>query len=1004
MISKAISRAIRSAIGLGVLAGSLSIGFAQAQDDEVSNLEEVVVTGSRITDPNVVSSSQITSVSGAEITARGITRVEDFLNDLPQVSPGQSITSSNGSDGTATVNLRNFGCSRTLVLLNGKRMAPGTANGGNCADVNTIPTLLLKNVDVLTGGASSQYGSDAVAGVVNFVLDDEFEGFEAQLSHSFYNHKNDNGALRDLVESYGYEKAPSSVNTGKTNKFAVAFGGSIMDGRGHVTAYAEKTSTDSILQGDYDYSACALSGGISRCGGSSTIPNGRWADFGGYTAGGYVNVDPTVTGVDFKVIGDEFVPRAGQTFNYNPTNFIQRPDERLNTGFFGKFEINEHAEAYASVRSMKSESNAQIAFSGTFGNIESIPCYNALLSEQQYGAACGDWVGMGGDHAPDFATGAEALAYISGLNLAVGDGTILGYEAPIYSLKRNVEGTPRQDILTRKTVVANFGIRGDINDQWSYDVYYQQSDVTNASEYRNDLSVVAINRAMNIVSVAGVPTCVSALDGTDSSCVPYNLFSGGLPGDGGIQAVIDGGQNLQNYVANATYINGDGKQTILSGYVSGETNFAIPGAPSGVSVVLGFETTETTAEDRPDLPTRTGDRSGSGGAQLPISGGYDVDEYFLELGIPVTEGLSIDAGYRRASYSTGADTDAYKLGAFWSINDSVSFRAAAQSSTRHANISELYTTPGFGLVDLDNDPCATPQQDGTSASATQAQCAATGLAANLYGTDLNSPADQYNTLGGGNSAVQPEESTSFTAGVIITPAAVPGLTVTLDLFDITVEDGIDSVSASTALDKCVETGLASYCDLINRNTTNGSLWLTGGYISTALTNIGEEQTRGLDVIFDYSMDTSIGELRLEGVTTYLDTFLRTELPGEAAVECAGNWGASCGKNPLPELSGNYKATVTTAYNTDVSLGMRYLGDTTDLNSNGIDFGSRTYFDLTAIYSHDENITATFGISNLTDKGTGYTSDAGTAPGNGNTLPGYFDSLGRYVYMSIGVKY
>ena len=232
MFNKKISTAFKSAVGLSVLAGSLSIGFAQAQDEE-SNLEEVVVTGSRITNPNVVSSSQIVSISGADISSKGITRVEDYLNDLPQVSPGQSITSSNGSNGTATVNLRNFGCERTLVLLNGKRMAPGVANGGNCADVNTIPSLLLKNVDVLTGGASSQYGSDAIAGVVNFVLDDEFEGFEAQYTHSFYSHENDNGTLRSLVDSYGYQTAPKSVTTGKTNKFAVAFGGSIMDGRDH---------------------------------------------------------------------------------------------------------------------------------------------------------------------------------------------------------------------------------------------------------------------------------------------------------------------------------------------------------------------------------------------------------------------------------------------------------------------------------------------------------------------------------------------------------------------------------------------------------------------------------------------------------------------------------------------------------------------------------------------------------------------------------------------------
>jgi iron complex outermembrane receptor protein len=285
---------------------SLSVPLAIAQDSE-GDVEEVIVTGSRIVDPNIISSSQIAVIDGQDIIDAGVTRVEDYLNDMPQISPGQSITNSNGSNGTATVNLRNLGCSRTLVLMNGRRLVPGTTGGGSCADLNTIPTLLLKKVEVLTGGASSVYGSDAVAGVVNFVLDDEFEGFKAAYSHGFYNHKNDISSLRELQRSYGYENAPKDVQTGDTGKFSIAFGGDINDGKGHVTAFYEHTDTKPMLQGEFDISACALSGGIGRCGGSSTIPPGRWADFSGYKNGGFVNVDPTVTGVDWKVQGNDLL-------------------------------------------------------------------------------------------------------------------------------------------------------------------------------------------------------------------------------------------------------------------------------------------------------------------------------------------------------------------------------------------------------------------------------------------------------------------------------------------------------------------------------------------------------------------------------------------------------------------------------------------------------------------------------------------------------------------------
>ena len=971
---------------------------ALAQDD----VEEVVVTGTRIADPNVTSSSQITSIDGEELLVRGITRVEDYLNDLPQISPGQSITNSNGASGTATANLRNLGCSRTLVLMNGRRMVSGTTGGGNCADLNTVPTLLLDKVEVLTGGASSVYGSDAVAGVVNFILDDEFVGMKSSFYHGFYQHKNDNSSLRDLVASYDYALAPKDVTTGDTEKVSVAFGGEIDGGKGHITAFMEHTDTKPILQGEYDISACALRSGFSGCGGSSTIPPGRWADFGGYTAGGFVNVDPTITGVDFKVLGNEFVSRDGQAYNYNPTNFFQRPDDRFNSGFFGKYEVSDNAEVYVDMTYMKSESNAQIAYSGTFGNITALPCYNAFLSEQQYNAACGDWTGMGGDHAPDFTSGAAALAYLANLDLAVGDGSILGYKAPLYSLKRNVEGNPRQSIFAYKSFTQTVGVRGDINDNWSYDAYYQTSNVVYNNEYRNDLSVTAINRAVDVVSVNGVPTCVSALNGTDSTCVPYNLFQGGLPGDEGIQGVIDGGAELQSYIANSTYINGDGEQTTFTAYVTGDLGYSIPGAPGSISMVAGFESRELSSDFRPDLPSRTGDRSGSGGATLPLGGSYDVDEFFVELGIPVTDTVSMDAGFRSADYSTGNDTTAMKLGAFWTVNDKVSVRGSFQTSQRHANLAELYQGIGQGLVDLDYDPCGIDPDTGAAPIATQEQCLNTGLPANLYGTDLKSPADQYNIQTGGNPNVAPEESESMTIGVVLNP--MDGLTLTVDYFDITVEDGIGTVSPKTALDKCIETGAAAFCNLINRNPVNGSLWLTGGYISAQITNISEEQTSGIDVIFDYSVDTNWGPLVVSGVTTLLDSYDITELPGEAAIGCSGNWGGSCGKNPMPEVMGSYTVGLTTEFDTDVILGVRYLGETDDLNANDIDFDAYTYLDATAIYSVNDNMSVTLGVSNLLDKEPGYTSDAGTAPGNGNTFPGYFDAFGRHIHLSINYSY
>ena len=630
------------------------------------NFEEVIVTGSRITNPNIESTSQVQVITAADIENRGAVRIEEVLNDLPQLAPGQIAQTANGSNGTATANLRNLGCSRTLVLINGKRMAPGTATGASCADLSQVPALLLKRVEVLTGGASSVYGSDAIAGVVNFILDDSFEGFKASATNSFYTHENDNGKLRALHDSYGYKKAPSSVTEGDSLKLSIAFGGSINDGQGHITGFIEHVNTNPILQGAYDGGACALSGGDAKCGGSSTIPAGRMYDFG-YKKAGFTPIDTAVSdyGFDYKLVGDEYVDRAGTLYNYNPTNHYQRPQDKINAGFFSKYSITDNDEVYADVRFTKNQSPSQIGYSGTFGDLRSVPCYTANFSAQIYNAVCGNWTGMGGSHAANFATGADALAYISALNGQVADESILAYSAPIRSLKRNVEGGPRTFATKYENITASLGMRGDINDDWRYDVSYQTSQVDFSEEIQNDLSITKLLRATNVINVAGVPTCVSVLDGSDSDCIPYNLFSGGLPGDGGVQAIHDANPQIQTYMAIPNFILGDSSETIFQAYVEGTTNISIPGAPGAISAVFGYESRELESDYRPDASSQAADRTGAGGPIVALAGGYDVNEYFIEMGVPVTEALNLEVGMRFAEYSTDQDTDSFKLGAYY---------------------------------------------------------------------------------------------------------------------------------------------------------------------------------------------------------------------------------------------------------------------------------------------------------------------------------------------------
>src|ERR1700740_1253740 len=212
--SRSLNQAVRFALATAAAAAGVSSLHAQtAPAPTAAPIEEVVVTGSRLSTPNEKSISPITSVSATDLQATGLTRVEDVLNNLPMVFAGQNSTVSNGSDGTAVVDLRGLGPKRTLVLVNGRRLGPGAGDGRNFSDINQIPAALIERVDILTGGASSVYGADAVAGVVNFVLNTHFEGVQVNAGYHFQQHNNSDSGVEAIVAARNFALPPSEVNT-----------------------------------------------------------------------------------------------------------------------------------------------------------------------------------------------------------------------------------------------------------------------------------------------------------------------------------------------------------------------------------------------------------------------------------------------------------------------------------------------------------------------------------------------------------------------------------------------------------------------------------------------------------------------------------------------------------------------------------------------------------------------------------------------------------------------
>jgi iron complex outermembrane receptor protein len=315
-----------------ILAGSVAAtaqDAAQGQPVQTAakpapEAEEIIITGSRIKRTDLVSESPVALIGADEIQQQAAVNVEDVIRALPQAAPGVSPGVNNGNPGAATINLRGLDDERTLVLVDGKRFVGYDSEG--IVDVNNIPTPLIERIDVVTGGASAVYGSDAIAGVVNFVLKDDFEG--VQIDYDYTN------ALRGSEATHG---------------LSATIGGNLPDERGNITLSASWTQRDAVTQGDRWFSERAITTADGSFGGSSTDTNGNILCGGcSYSGGGGPTFGPQ-TYVGFQSANGVVAPRGSRRFNYNPFNLLQVPEERYTGTALGHYDINEWVTAYGHV-------------------------------------------------------------------------------------------------------------------------------------------------------------------------------------------------------------------------------------------------------------------------------------------------------------------------------------------------------------------------------------------------------------------------------------------------------------------------------------------------------------------------------------------------------------------------------------------------------------------------------------------------------------------------------
>ncbi|PHQ63112.1 MAG: hypothetical protein COC10_07905 [Sphingobium sp.] len=948
---------LRTGVAPAILGAALISSAAIAQDTAVlpqdteagaaASGDVIVVTGSRIARRNLDTPAPIAVVGQEEFKLSGTVNVEQVINTLPQVIPGTTSFSNNPGGGVSTLNLRGLGATRTMVLVNGRRWMFYDAS--QLVDLNTIPTFLLEDVNVVTGGASAVYGSDALAGVVDFTLRKDLVGVEAGAQ---YNITGDGDGRR--YEAY------------------IALGTELGDGRGHATVYGEYYNRASVFQGARGFSNEALGENDDSTGlipgGSSTTPQGRFTST--------ISADACPTGNVFcspgAFYGSAGVSRprtAADLYNFAPANYLQVPQERYLLGGYADYEIADGHTAYTEVTFVNNRVANELAATPVTGTFNvNIAAVSPFISASDIAAL----------------TQLDGIAGASGST--VGDGVV-----PLSIQRRVIESGSRNSLDERNAFRFLVGMRGPITDAISYDAYYSYARTRNSNIQAGNISRSAFQRG---------------LDGTDPA---INIFGPGTltqPMVDQISILAQNGDVSTLQVANAS----------ISGSLF---NFGMGG--DDVGFALGGEYRKMSSEFIPDTALSSGDVIGFNAGD-PTAGSYNVKEIFAELRIPIAANkpgiyqLEVTGAGRYSDYSLGAvgGVWTYAAGATYAPIRDITFRGQYARAVRAPNVSELFGGQAVGFPTA-QDPCA------QAAAATDATvrdlCVATGVPAAAVGTAGVQINSQIQGVFGGNPDLQEETSDSYTAGVVLRPSFVPGLSITADWYNITVKNSISVLGGGlgNSLDLCynqIQDVNSVYCQAFvgSRN----ALGQFDGEVPPAIlnANVGKLEVEGVDIDISYSKPMGFGlfgeesRINFQFMGTYTiknNVTPVADLP-DIVNECAGKFGVLACGDPTPKYKWTTRLSwidgpLTSSFRWRHLSSVRDDDDTTDYFVEKIP--SYNLFDLSFSADVTENFNMSMGVNNIfnkTPKILGFNQE------QANTYPGTYDVLGRDFFVSGRLKF